>query len=170
MTPFLHNIFFHIYSLCIHHGMTMNFLSIRGDRSWDSCWAYVGPFRGYVGAKKFAQQITQFLARKSWGWRRTCLAYVGACWGFVGLFGLSWPIWGCQLGPCWSYVGPALGDLGFYWGQKWTSTKHRGSSWANMGCSSECSRYSPDEHASLAMLRLCGVNVGNPPYHTKTTP
>jgi len=50
--------------------------------------------------------------RKSWGWHRTCLAYLGACGGYVGpMFGLSWAIWG-PVGAMLRHVGPALGDLG----------------------------------------------------------
>ena len=88
------NMCIYIYMFIMQHismewWWTFRLLGVT-DRSWDSCWAYVGPFRGYVGDKRSTQKLhTQLLARKRWGWRLTCLAYVGACGGFVRLLGLS---------------------------------------------------------------------------------
>ena len=89
----------------------MNFLSIRADCCWDSFCAYVGPFRGYVGAKKFVLKLKIFwcekvgLASHMFG---LCWAMWRLCWA---MFGLSWAIWGL-VGAMLRHVGPAVGDLG----------------------------------------------------------
>ena len=76
----------------------MNFLSIRADCCWDSFCAYVVPFRGYVGAKKFVLKLKNFWCEK-----------VGLA---SHMFGLCWAMWRL----CWAYVWPVLGHLGASWG------------------------------------------------------
>ena len=51
--------------------------------------------------------------RKSWGWHRTCLAYLGACGGYVGpVLGHLGASWG-HVEACWACIGwfGACGDL-----------------------------------------------------------
>ena len=134
------------------------------DRSWDSCWAYVGPFRGYVGDKRSAQKLhTQLLARKHWGWRLTCLAYVGACGGFVRLLGLSLAIWGCQLGPCWSYVWACIAWFGALPGTKINSKQTSGIMLGQNGVFIWVFMLTAQMNTPVwAMLRLYGVHCGNP--------
>ena len=89
----------------------MNFLCIRVDCCWDSFWPMLGHFDAML-EQKVCAKIKDFLVRKSWGWHRTCLAYVGPCGDYVGpMFGLSWAILG-PVGAMLRHVGSALGDLG----------------------------------------------------------
>ena len=93
------------------------------------------------------------------------------------MFGLSWAILG-PVGAMLRHVGSALGDLGLQWGQKLTPTKHRfgwGLFWAYVvyvgGHVGPKWRVRLGGHATVqmntpawAMLRLCGVHVGNPVF------
>ena len=72
----------------------MNFLCIWADCCWDSFCAYVGPFRGYVGAKKFVLEIQNFWCEKVgvgvahvWPMLGHVEAMLGLCWACLGPFG-----------------------------------------------------------------------------------
>ena len=74
--------------------------------------AYVGPFRRYVGAKKFALKSKIFWCEKV----GVGIAHVWPMLGHVEtmlgpMFGLSWAILG-PVGAMLRHVGSALGDLG----------------------------------------------------------
>lgn len=105
-----HNITQHF----LHHAYIYIYLFIRNndELSVHSGWlllgfilAYVGPFRRYVGAKKFALKSKIFWCEKVgvgiahvWPMLGHVETMLGLCLACLG------PFWG-QLGPCWGMLG-----------------------------------------------------------------
>ena len=128
--------------------------------------AYVGPFRRYVGAKKFALKSKIF-------WCEKVGVGIAHVWPMLGQFGASWD----HVEACWACVGwfgalmgsrintnQASVRLGFVLG---LCCLCWGSCWAKMACSFGWSCYSPNEHASLGHVEAMWGPCWQPSFFGK---